>query len=140
MRLRKLAAVFGAAALTFGAVGAVSATAPTHHKITICHATSSETNPYTSPTVDIASAGYPDNTSGHASHGRDGVWYPGAKADGFDWGDIIPPYTYDDFQLRRPELDRRGPGDLEQRLQRSERDARSSHPHREDPVGDDASR
>jgi fimbrial isopeptide formation D2 family protein/uncharacterized repeat protein (TIGR01451 family) len=97
MRLRKLAALFGAAALTFGAVGAVSATAPTHHKITICHATSSETNPYTIPTVDIASAGYPDNTSGHASHGNDGVWYPGAKADGFDWGDIIPPYDYGDF-------------------------------------------
>ena len=97
MRLRKLAALLGAAALTFGAVGSVSATAPTHHKITICHATSSETNPYTSPTVDIASAGYPDGSSGHAGHGRDGVWYPGAKADGFDWGDIIPPYDYGDF-------------------------------------------
>ncbi len=97
MRLRKLAALFGAAALTFGAVGAVSATQPTGHKVTICHATSSETNPYVRPTVDIASAGYPNNTSGHAGHGRDGVWYPGAKADGFDWGDIIPPYTYGDF-------------------------------------------
>ena len=72
------------------------ATQPTGHKVTICHATSSETNPYVNPTVDIASAGYGDK-AGHAGHGRDGVWYPGAKADGFDWGDIIPPYDYGDF-------------------------------------------
>ena len=82
----------------FSATSAVLATQGTGHKITICHATSSETHPYTSPTVDIASAGYPDGDNGHAGH-TGPVWYPGAKADGVDWGDIIPAYTQGNFSF-----------------------------------------
>lgn len=51
------------------------------HKVTICHATASETNPYVQITVDIASSGY--LKAGHSSHE----------------GDIIPPYTYEDFSF-----------------------------------------
>ncbi len=94
MKRRGLAALLGALALTLSAMTAVLATAPTGHKVTLCHATSSEKNPYVQIRVDISSAGYGDKKGGHDSHGRDGVWYPGAKADGFDWGDIIPAYDY----------------------------------------------
>ncbi len=74
----------------------VAAVAPrgalaTGQKVTLCHATNSETNPYRVITVDIAAAGL--HNSGHDGH--DGpIWYPGAKAAGVRWGDIIPPYTY----------------------------------------------
>lgn len=60
-----------------------NATQPTGHKVDICHATASETNPYVLINVDIASAGYPDYETGHASHE----------------GDIIPPYTYEEFSF-----------------------------------------
>jgi len=95
VKLKGMAAILGVLALVFGAAGTTLATQGTGHKVTICHATSSEKNPYTSPTVDIASAGYPDGNNGHAGHVGDGVWYAGAKADGFDWGDIIPAYDYE---------------------------------------------
>ena len=54
--------------------------APTH-KVTICHATASESNPYVKINVDIASSGYVK--SGHNDHDKD----------------IIPPYTYGDFSF-----------------------------------------
>lgn len=50
-------------------------------KVTLCHATSSRTNPYVSVTVD-KSAILP---RGHGSH--TGPLFPAA-----DWGDIIPPF------------------------------------------------
>ncbi|MEA2620128.1 MAG: hypothetical protein QOC97_901, partial [Chloroflexota bacterium] len=96
MNVRKVTALLGALVLTFSVASSATATAPTGHKVTICHATSSETHPYVSITVDIAAAGYPDGDNGHAGH-TGPVWYPGAKADGVDWGDIIPPYTYHTF-------------------------------------------
>lgn len=56
----------------------------------ICHVNDkgkgSEKNPY--QTNHPANAG---QLSGHLDHGGDGVWYPGAKEDDFNWGDIIPP-------------------------------------------------
>jgi hypothetical protein len=64
-------------------------------KVTVCHATSSESHPYNKITPDISSSGPVDG--GHAGHGGDGVWYNGAKGDGFEWGDIIPPYVAGDF-------------------------------------------
>jgi len=93
MKLRRMAALLGAVALTFSLTSVVLATGPTGHTITICHANSDEKAPYVTETPDIAQAGYGD-TAGHAAHGGDGVWYPGAKGDGFNWGDIIPPYDY----------------------------------------------
>ena len=62
----------------------VAAAAPrgalaTGQKVTLCHATNSETNPYRVITVDIAAAGL--HNSGHDGH-TGPIWYPGAKAAG----------------------------------------------------------
>ena len=94
MKRHRLAALLGALALTFSATSAVLATEPVGHTITICHANSDEKDPYVLETPDISQAGYGDDKAGHAAHGGDGVWYPGAKGDHFNWGDIIPPYDY----------------------------------------------
>jgi uncharacterized protein DUF11/prealbumin domain-containing protein len=56
-------------------------------KVQICHATSSQTNPYVSEEPAIANNG--DLQGGHLDH--KGPVFPDA-----DWGDIIPPYTYVD--------------------------------------------
>ncbi len=55
-------------------------------KVTICHATHSETNPYNKITVSMSAV----TDGGHRNH-QGPVWYPGAKDDGVRWGDIIPP-------------------------------------------------
>jgi hypothetical protein len=64
------------------------------HKVTICHATNSDSNPYRAITVDIASSGYVK--SGHADH-TGPVWDATLKARHISWGDIIPSYTYGTF-------------------------------------------
>jgi hypothetical protein len=74
--------VFGLGLLCFmlgGGVLVASATQPPGHKVTICHATGSTTNPMVEITVDIASSGY--LVGGHNFHAKD----------------IIPPYTYGSF-------------------------------------------
>jgi hypothetical protein len=89
---RTAASLLGVAALLIGGTSTALAAKPEVHQVTICHATSSESNPYTQATVDVASTGL--LLGGHNGHTGDGVWYPGAKSDGFNWGDIIPPYEY----------------------------------------------
>jgi uncharacterized repeat protein (TIGR01451 family) len=88
MKRHRLAALLGALALTFSLATAVSATSDA--KVTICHATDSNSNPYTNPNVNISS-------SGHLQGGHDtehlGPLWPATGADG-KWGDIIPPYTF----------------------------------------------
>jgi hypothetical protein len=73
------------------------------HKVTICHRTHSETNPYVVETVDEASVdGDNGNDHGKGDHLLEHtgpVWYPGAKADGVFWGDIIPPFYSDGVTL-----------------------------------------
>lgn len=69
-----IAAAVVAVALTLAPPA--SATAPDTHRVTICHATGSDTNPYNKLSPDIASSGY--LKAGHSAHEDD----------------IIPPYTY----------------------------------------------
>ena len=78
LRAAGLAVILGGLGLMLGTVAA-QATAPPDHKVTICHATASATNPFVQISVDIASSGYLQ--AGHSLHADD----------------IIPPYTYGDF-------------------------------------------
>ena len=85
----------GVASLVFGFAGGVVGLAGSSpvlagpqkgdEKVTICHATGSETNPYVTITVSVNSL-----KNGHSGH-TGPVWFPGAKARGVTWGDIIPP-------------------------------------------------
>lgn len=72
------------------------ATQPTEtgHKVTICHRTHSDTNPYVQITVDIASAGYGLGKGDHFAEHKGPVWELGLKEQHIEWGDIIPPYEY----------------------------------------------
>ena len=65
------------------------------HKVTICHRTNSNTNPYLVITVDIASAGHLHG--GHDTQHLGPIWDPTLKARKIEWGDIIPPYSYGAF-------------------------------------------
>ena len=60
------------------------------HKVTICHRTNAENNPYVVITVDKASL----FKRGHDTHDEGGVYQPGDKARGVRWGDIIPAFDY----------------------------------------------
>ena len=91
MKRRRLAALLGALALTFS-MGTTAFATSGDAKVTICHATDSENNPYTNPTVNISSSGHLQG--GHDTEHLGPLWYPGAKGDGVVWGDIIPPYTF----------------------------------------------
>lgn len=74
----------------------VTATKPdADHKVTICHRTNSDANPYRMITVDIASSGH--LKGGHNTQHQGPIWEPGLKDQKIDWGDIIPPYTYGDY-------------------------------------------
>lgn len=106
-RVFRRIAVAGAAVLAVGAVSvpmlaSASAVTPSKataatvtpqktgdHKITLCHATASKTNPYVKVTVDVSSAGV--IRGGHAKH-TGPVFDPAEPVKG--WGDVIPPYDY----------------------------------------------
>jgi hypothetical protein len=77
-----------AAALGTTVLLASGAGAAAEHKITICHATDSVTNPYVSITVDYHST----IKAGHGAH--DGPVY----TEGIEgrWGDIIPAFDFGD--------------------------------------------
>jgi len=67
-------------------------------KVTICHATNSNTNPYTHPTVDAdAVDGDTGNDNGNGDHQTHTgpVWNPLLKDQQISWGDIIPPFYED---------------------------------------------
>jgi hypothetical protein len=59
--------------------------------LTICHRTNSNVNPYVS--IGPATAGV---ANGHDEEHEGPIWDPTLKAQGIEWGDIIPPYTYND--------------------------------------------
>lgn len=79
--------LLGSSALIAGTAGATSPNLETDHKIRICHRTNSESNPYTSNEVDIASA---NGMGGSGDHYLNHTGPIGPIA-GADWGDIIPP-------------------------------------------------
>ena len=54
-------------------------------KVTICHATSSHSNPYNEEEPNKSA-----DVSGHDDHDGE-IWYPGIEK---EWGDIIPPFAY----------------------------------------------
>ncbi len=66
----------------------LAASAAEEGKVRICHATSSNSNPYVSQSPNIQNNG--DLSGGHLNH--TGGVYPTE-----DWGDIIPPYSNGDF-------------------------------------------
>jgi hypothetical protein len=72
------------------AITATSAGAVVVDKVTICHRTNSNTNPYVEITPDVAGV-----LDGHAGH-TGPVWDPTLKEQHIKWGDIIPPFDYQD--------------------------------------------
>jgi hypothetical protein len=82
-RRRLVAGVAGIAVLAVTVAAASTATAQ-DHKVTLCHATASRTNPYVSITVDYHSI----VQQGHGEH--DGPVY--VEGIGERWGDIIPAF------------------------------------------------
>ena len=94
MRLRKVGLMVATvgAAVSLGALSLASGTASATHqeKVTICHATSSDHNPYEEITVSASSIDELNNKvwNGHGDH-TGPVWSSTLHG---DWGDIIPPF------------------------------------------------
>lgn len=91
MKLRLPALLMVTGVLGFSVSSVAYATKPNEdneHKVTICHRTNSETNPYVQITVDYAAA----NSQGGSDHQHHAgpVFEVGLKADHIKWGDIIP--------------------------------------------------
>jgi hypothetical protein len=94
--------ILGVAAVTAaaGTIMVLSAAAGTSvagadpNKVTLCHATDSNTNPYVQVTVSSRSVQHKIlGPNGHGTHTGQ-VWNPTLKSQGIQWGDIIPPFDY----------------------------------------------
>src|SRR5205823_2031066 len=74
-------------------VGPAEASPGAVHKVTLCHATSSVTNPYVEIAVDIASVSSfeHDVTEGHGTHVGP-IFDPNGGKGQPAWGDIIPAF------------------------------------------------
>jgi len=86
---RVAAALAGAAIAAGGALvlaGGANAAPQAAKKVTLCHATDSQTNQYVSVTVDVAAA-----YDGHYKHDKGPIWFQGISG---KWGDIIPSFSY----------------------------------------------
>jgi hypothetical protein len=87
---KAIAAVMVVAGTLGGSASMASATkGDPEHKVTICHATASETNPYVTITVDVASI------VGDSGHGNSGV----------NEGDIIPAFEIAGYSYPGHNLD-----------------------------------
>jgi uncharacterized repeat protein (TIGR01451 family) len=79
-------------ALTATAGAALAAPDP---KVTLCHRTDSNTNPYVEITVSVNAAnGALGHGNGDHTQHTGPIYDPTLKAKHIKWGDIIPPYTY----------------------------------------------
>jgi uncharacterized repeat protein (TIGR01451 family) len=93
---RAMRAAAAVAALTVAVVPLAAVTAAASqggsddHKVTLCHRTNSENNPYVVITIDKAGV----FKTGHDGHDEGGVYQAGDKANGVRWGDIIPAFDY----------------------------------------------
>jgi hypothetical protein len=95
----KLMRLLGAVMLTLAVVpwlgmSPASADNVDGQKITLCHGTNAETNPYVLVRVSINSV-FKEN--GHDTH-EGPIFEPGMKDQQIVWGDIIPPFDYGDGQ------------------------------------------
>jgi uncharacterized repeat protein (TIGR01451 family) len=89
--LRAAAAItLAAAAMPLAAGAATASQGGDDHKVTLCHRTNAENNPYVVITIDKAGV----FKTGHDGHDEGGVYQPGDKANGVRWGDIIPAFDY----------------------------------------------
>ena len=70
--------------------GATKSSSSSNQKVTLCHRTNSDHNPYVRITVSINSV---IKSSGHDGHNGP-VYAAGLKAAHQKWGDIIPSFTY----------------------------------------------
>lgn len=63
---------------------------PEEAKVTICHRTNADTNPYVQITVDVSAV---DGLKGadHYGEHQGPIWNDTLKAQHIEWGDIIPP-------------------------------------------------
>ncbi|MDP9181894.1 MAG: hypothetical protein M3P04_03840 [Actinomycetota bacterium] len=87
-----LGAAFALAVLSVPSAYAVQGASKgnSNGKQTICHATNSNTNPYV-----VITPNKNGDVDGHAKH-LGPIWNAGLKAQHIAWGDIIPPFDYND--------------------------------------------
>jgi hypothetical protein len=83
---RVLGGLAAVGALSVLGVAQVSAADSAPHKVTLCHATDSTSNPYVLITVDYHGA-----MNGHAGHAGP-LFSPDTASQG--WGDVIPPFDF----------------------------------------------
>jgi len=80
--------VTAAVVVACGAIAVASGAGALEHKITLCHATDSTTNPYVAITVDYHST----VKAGHGAH-EGPIYFEGIEG---RWGDIIPAFDFGD--------------------------------------------
>ena len=78
------------AVMSVPGVGLAASKGNSNDKQTICHATASDTNPYV-----VITPNKNGDVDGHAKH-LGPIWNSTLKAQHIWWGDIIPPFDYND--------------------------------------------
>jgi LPXTG-motif cell wall-anchored protein len=78
------------AVMSVPGVGLAASKGNSNGKQTICHATNSNTNPYV-----VITPNKNGDVDGHAKH-TGPIWTPALKDQHISWGDIIPPFDYND--------------------------------------------
>lgn len=88
-----LAAVLVGSLITVSSVQVSGATPPDpEHKVTICHRTNSDSNPYVQITVDESAVDGQKGADHYGEH-KGPIWNPTLKDQKIEWGDIIPPVS-----------------------------------------------